>query len=148
MKIDDEVENRVRTTLHHVVKQQLGDFTDSVASYPDDRSRRQALELLVAVTHFVVLDAYGGLPTDDEVRDLAETVTDAESWLPVSVDEVEGYLRAVLVGRPLAEVLSPTTAVVLAFAVTGSLLSSRCQPDGEWWFNYLDKVEAAIEAAG
>ena len=35
------------------------------------------------------------------------------------------------------------SAVVLAFVVAASLLSSRPKNEGEWWFNYLDKVEAA-----
>ncbi|MEU8261373.1 hypothetical protein AB0C02_12225 [Micromonospora sp. NPDC048999] len=148
MKIDDQVEQRVRGALHWIVKEQEDKFTAALQAFPDDASRRAALELLVAIARYVIVEAYSGRPSVDEVQDLAGVIADAESWLPLSRPEVEQYLQAVLTGSPLIEHLEPEAAVVLAFAVAGSLLASRSQPSGEWWFNYLDKVEAAIEAAG
>ena len=57
-------------------------------------------------------------------------------------------LSAVTTGKPprLANTAGSVSAV---FVVAANLLATASQPDeGEWWFNYLDKVEAAIEAAG
>ncbi|MEU3456101.1 hypothetical protein ABZ671_21265 [Micromonospora sp. NPDC006766] len=148
MKIDDQVEQPVRDALHWIVKEQEDEFNAALQAFPDDASRQAALELLVTIARYVIIEAYSGPPSVDEVRELAGVIVEAESWLPLSHSEVERYLQAVLAGTPLIEHLEPETAVVLAFAVAGCLLASRPQPSGEWWFNYLDKVEAAIEAAG
>ncbi|MDT0531784.1 hypothetical protein RM555_22595 [Micromonospora sp. DSM 115977] len=148
MRIDDGVEQRLRAVLHHVVKQQSEEFDIALRAFPDDRSRRDALELLVAITYYALIDAYGRRPSPEEVHEVAASVAESERWVPLSHSEVERYLNQVLGGQPLTDVLEPEAAVLLAFVVTGSLLSSRPQGEGEWWFNYLDKVEAAIEAAG
>ncbi|MEV4121036.1 hypothetical protein [Micromonospora sp. NPDC049645] len=148
MNIDDRTEQRVRDTLHWVVKRDLNRFDAALKSFPDEDAQKAALALVVAVSGFVLIDLHGARPTPQQVDVLAEEIGRMEAWAPVSADEVATFMNAVLAGRSLTERLTPDDVVVLAFVVAGSLLAARPLPEGQWWFNYLDKVEAAIEAAG
>nr|WTA66060.1 hypothetical protein OHB51_26755 [Micromonospora sp. NBC_00855] len=148
MKIDERVEQLVRDTLHWAVKRQPVEFDEALKAFSDGSTRQSALELLAAVVAFVSADICQGKPTPEQIRQLADEVAEAEAWSSATSPEVEAFLTAVVTGRPLSGVLPAGSAVVLAFVVAASLLSSRPKNEGEWWFNYLDKVEAAIEAAG
>ncbi|WP_422735993.1 hypothetical protein ACN263_20530 [Micromonospora sp. WMMD729] len=148
MRIDDRTEQLVRDTLHWVVKRDADGFDAALKSFPDQATREAALTLVVAVCGFVLMDLHGARPTPQQVAVLAEEIGRMESWASVSADEVAAFMNAVVGGRSLTEDLAPEDVVVLGFVVAGSLLSARPLPEGEWWFNYLDRVEAAIEAAG
>ncbi|SCF01529.1 hypothetical protein [Micromonospora chokoriensis] len=148
MKIDERVEQLVRDALHWAVKRQPGEFDEALKTFSDEPTRRSAMELLFAISAFVSADICAGRPSPQQVQQLAAEVAEVEAWSSVTSGEVEAFLDAVLTGRPLSGVLPAGSAVVLAFVVAASLLSLRPKDEGEWWFNYLDKVEAAIEAAG
>jgi hypothetical protein len=148
MKIDSRVEQLVRDTLHWAVKQRPEELDAALAAFPDQATRLAALELLVAIDGFVLLDLFNGVkPNDAQLRAVAEKLAELEAWSTLSADEIDTYLTAVLTGTPLATVLPARIAVALAFIVTASLLSSRPKQGDEWWFDYLDRVEAVIEAA-
>ncbi|MET8199317.1 hypothetical protein [Micromonospora taraxaci] len=148
MKIDDGTEQRVRDTLHWVVRRDLGKFDAALRSFPDQAAQEAALTLLVAVSGFVLIDLHGAKPTPQQIDVLAEEIGRMEGWASITAGEAALFMNAVVEGSPLTKRLTPESVVVLAFVVAGSLLSARPMPEGEWWFNYLDKVEAAIEAAG
>ncbi|WFE52720.1 hypothetical protein [Micromonospora sp. WMMD1155] len=148
MKIDERVEQLVRDALHWAVKRQPGKFDEALKTFSDEPTRRSAMELLISISAFVSADICAGKPSLPQIRELAAEVAEAEAWTSVTAGEVEAFLSAVLTGRPLSGVLPAGSAVVLAFVVAASLLSLRPKDEGEWWFDYLDKVEAAIEAAG
>ncbi|WBB79300.1 hypothetical protein O7606_24535 [Micromonospora sp. WMMD882] len=147
MRIDDRVEQRVRETLHLVVKRRKGEFEKALRDFPDEQTRTASLELLVAVSLFVLLEAFEGRPANSDLDDLAEELAHMEDSLPFTEDEYRAFLLAILDGVPLESALPPNVSVILAFVVAGSLLSSRQKPEGEWWFDYLDKIEEAIEQA-
>lgn len=148
LKIDERVEQLVRDALHWAVKRQPVEFDEALKAFSDAYLRQSALELLAAITAFVSADICQGRPSTEQIKQLAEEVADAEGWSSATSPEVEAFLDAVVTGRPLSGVLPADSAVVLAFVVAASLLSFRPKSEGEWWFNYLDRVEAAIEAAG
>jgi hypothetical protein len=146
MRIDDDIESLVREALDAAVKRDANRFDAAMKAFTTDPIRRAALELAVAITAFVLLDLYGGAPTDDQIRPLADKIAELETWSSLTSDEVRRFLTAVLSGQKLDSVV-PATAVILTFVVPASLLASKPLDDGDWWFNYLDRVEAAIEAA-
>ncbi|WP_406078894.1 hypothetical protein [Micromonospora sp. NBC_00858] len=148
MKIDERVEQLVRDALHWAVKRQPVEFDEALKAFSDESTRQSAMELLVAISTFVSADICGGRPSPGQVQELATEVAEAETWSSATSPEIETFLSTILAGRPLSGVLPASSAVVLAFVVAASLLSARPKSEGEWWFNYLDKVEAAIEAAG
>ncbi|MFC8299720.1 hypothetical protein [Micromonospora orduensis] len=147
MKIDERVEHLVRDTLHWAVKRQPVEFDEALKAFSDITTQRSAMELLVAISAFVAVDICGGKPSPGQIQELATEVAEAENWSSATHQEVEAFLHTILTGRSLSGVLPAGSAVILAFVVAASLLSSRPKSEGEWWFNYLDKVEAAIEAA-
>jgi hypothetical protein len=141
------VEPLVRRVLGTVVKRNEGEFDAALLALPDDETRAKSLELAVTICAFVLLDTYEGRPSPAEIRLAAGTVAEMEQWAMLIAEEVSTFLNAVLDRRPLAGTLDPQTAVMLTFIVTGSLLAASPKiGEGEWWFNYLDRVEAAIEA--
>ncbi|MGC4875217.1 hypothetical protein ACLQ26_02965 [Micromonospora sp. DT43] len=148
MRIDERVEQLVRDTLHWAVKRQPVEFDEALRAFSDVPTQRSAMELLVAISAFASADICGGEPSPAQIQELSAEVAEAETWSSASAPEVETFLKTILAARPLSGVLPAGSAVVLAFVVAASLLSMRPKGEGEWWFNYLDKVEAAIEAAG
>ncbi|MEH1012762.1 hypothetical protein V6U90_06535 [Micromonospora sp. CPCC 206060] len=147
MIIDDEVEQRVRDALHWVVKRNPNELDRTFATFPEDTARLAALELLIAVITYTVVDAFGYRPSSDEIKVLADEVADLEEWSSVQSSEVAAFIEAVFAGQPLADRLPGDSIFILAFIIAGNLLASHPNKQGEWWFNYLDRVEAAIEAA-
>jgi hypothetical protein len=47
-------------------------------------------------------------------------------------------------GATVDTVMPIERAVLVTFVLATNLLMS-CHRDGEWWFDYLDRVEAALE---
>ncbi|BCJ60347.1 hypothetical protein [Micromonospora endophytica] len=146
MKIDEAVEQRVRDTLHWVVKQNADKFDKALRGFPDEKSRLHALELLARVNAHAATDVFGHRPSPDEIRALADKIARSEAWSVAPPTEIATFLDAVLEGRPLAEALPADSVVFLSFIVAGNLLSSQPMPEGKWWFDYLDRIEATIEA--
>ncbi|MEU4564750.1 hypothetical protein AB0F72_40745 [Actinoplanes sp. NPDC023936] len=148
MIVDDRVEPLVREIFGAVVKRDEDKLDAVLNSFPDDDSRLKGLHLALAVCGFVVHDAYDGKPTPDEIRLLADEISSMEQWSALSGAQVTEFLDAVLHGKSLTPLFDPVSATMLTYVVTGSLLASSTKiRKGEWWFNYLDRVEAAIEAA-
>jgi hypothetical protein len=148
VKIDDRIESTVRDLFNAVVKSKENDFEVTLTELPDSTSREKALELAVAVCVFVVIDTYGRRPTQGEIHEIAQDVVEAGSWVSFTQQEIAAFLTGVLDGKPLTQALGAENAFFLAFIITGILLvASPKVVEGEFWFNYLDRVEAAIEAA-
>ncbi|SCL18739.1 hypothetical protein GA0074692_0464 [Micromonospora pallida] len=147
MKIDDRVEQLVRDTLHWAVKRKPDEFGDALRAFPNEATRRSALELLVAICGYTAVDVFGQRPSEDQIRALAADIAEDEGWASVTTAEVAAYIDAVLGGSRKLDALPSERLVPVSFVVAANLLSSKPKAPGEWWFNYLDKVEAAIEAA-
>jgi hypothetical protein len=146
MKIDDRIEPLVREGLQAAVKQDDDRFDRAIKAFPDASSRHAAVELLILICQYVTFDLHGGQrPTDEQIRILAEQVAQAEAWVGLTADEVATFLRLIM-GEPASEI-EPHTGVVMVFVVTASLLAGKPRPEGKYWFNYLDLVEAALEAS-
>jgi hypothetical protein len=147
MKVNDQVEPLVRATLDAAVQRDGGGFEAALRGFPDDGAARKGIELALAITGTVLADLYDGEPSADQLDRLAAEVAEQEAWMEPRAGEVKAFLAAVVQGKPLADVLPAESVVILAYLVAANLLTSASNPDdGEWWFNYLDKVEAAIEA--
>lgn len=147
MRIDERVEALVRATLDAAVNRDVGRFESALAGFIDEETARAGLELALAVSAFVISEVEGGRPAPERLAELAEEISHQEAWLGLTERDVAAYLTALTAGTPLADALPAEGIVVIPYAVAANLLAASSQPDqGEWWFNYLDKVEAAIEA--
>jgi hypothetical protein len=64
----------------------------------------------------------------------------------LTTDDVESLLGGMLNGEPTRAPLLADTIMVPAILVATNLVTTTSQPSkGEWWFNYLDKIETAVE---
>jgi hypothetical protein len=146
--IDGQVEPLVRSALDAVVKRDDNRLDAALQAFPDTEAMSAGIELAIAICSFVLFDTYDGRPSTEDIREAAAAVAEMEKWTTITPTEVSAFLTTMLDGKPMETALDPETAVMLTFIVTASLLSSGQKlRDGEWWFNYLDRVEAAIEAA-
>lgn len=148
MVIDDQVEPLVRRILDAVVKCDEDEFDAALSALSSEDVLPKALELAGAICLYALFDAYEGRPTAEEINLVAETVAEMETWVPLTAGEVNTLLVTLMDNNQLADRFEAQTAVVYTFIVTGSILAASPKiKKGEWWFNYLDRVEAAIEAA-
>lgn len=145
MKIYEQVEPLVREALTAVVKNDAERLERAFLAFPNDDAMTNGARLATAVSLYVLSDVYGRRPTEEELRSVAEKLVQMEDWTDVTSDEVVAFLTAAYDRRRADEVLPVDRIVPLAYVVAGNLLSSCCK-DGEFWFNYLDRVESAIEA--
>jgi hypothetical protein len=144
MRIEAHVEPLVRATLDAAVKRDFGKLRTALAAFGDDRTAQQAIELVLAVCSFVLIDIHRGTPNSGQVSGLAEDIADMERWAEPTADEIYTFMTKLLSSEPLAESMPAENIVILGFVVTGSLLSSFRKDDEDWW-DYLDRVEEAIE---
>ncbi|SCL18749.1 hypothetical protein GA0074692_0466 [Micromonospora pallida] len=149
MKIDEQVEVQVRSVLDAVVHRNAPRLEETVREMSGRGILQQGTELAVAISGFVLFEIHDGLPSRDQINELAGDIAEQEAWMSPSVEDVRAYLTALAEKTPLSETLPHEAIVVLPYLVAANLLATASKPeDGEWWFKYLDKVEAAIEAAG
>jgi hypothetical protein len=145
VKIDDRIEAMVREGLQSAVRRDAERLDRAMRAFPDEAARVAGAQLLMAISAYTLVDLYGGQrPTDEQVEALAAKVAQTEDWSHLLAGDIAGFMRLVL-GDQSAQ-LDPVAAGILAFVVTGSVLIGRPMPEGKHWFNYLDQVEAALEA--
>jgi hypothetical protein len=146
VKIDQRAEVMARAAIHAAVKQDFAKLDETLRGFSDDESTRKAVELTLAVILFVLEDSYSRKPDDDQVRAVAAAIAESEAWVQAAAEEISTFLLRLTNGEPFAGVVPTEDVFILGFAVAGYLLSSK-RRDGEKWWDYLDRAEAALEAA-
>lgn len=147
MKIDSRVEPLVRNTIYTAVIGSFSELEKALQSFSDDETAQKAIELGVSLIYVLMIDIYEGMPSDEEIQALAAEVARAEDWAQPTEEGVTVFLRRLMKGEPFAGVVPVEDIVILTFVVAAHLLSS-CRRDDEEWWDYLDRVEAALEASG
>lgn len=145
MKISDRVEPLVREALAAAVKRDWERFLRALEAFPDEQTGADALRLATAISAYVLQDQYGRRPTDEEIGRIAAKMDEKEQWSGLAEPEFRTGLRLVL-GDQIREAdrLEQQAGIALPFVAAAYLLASSAQPP-EWWFDYLDRVEAALE---
>ncbi|MET8040354.1 hypothetical protein ABZU25_05745 [Micromonospora sp. NPDC005215] len=146
MKISSRVEPLTRSAIHAAVQQDRSKLEMALQALPDDQATREAVELALAVTQLVLREIHQGKPSDEETRAVAAEIARAEAWGRATEEQISAFLLRLVNGEPFAGAVPTENVVVLAFVSAASLLSS-CRRDDEEWWNYLDRVEAALEKA-
>jgi hypothetical protein len=148
VKIDDNVEPLVRSALDAAVHRDTERFQAALGAFTTEESSTKAIELVLSVSAFVLFDVYDGKPSSSQATDLAARISEQEQWLEIQTAEVSQLLDILTTGDTSRLTLLADRAAVVAFASAANLLASASRPkEGEWWFNYLDKVEAAVESS-
>jgi len=146
MKISKRVEPLIRNAIYAAVKRDFAMLDDALKSFPDDQAVKEAVEITLAVILYVLWDQYGSKPTDAETEAVAIEIARAEAWAQPTEAEVVTFLQRLVNGEPLAGTVPTENIYILTFVSAANLLAS-CHRDDEKWWDYLDRAEAAIEAA-
>jgi hypothetical protein len=145
MKISSVVEPLVREALTAVVKGDPERLQRAFLAFPNDEVMTDGARIASAISLYVLFDSYGRRATSEEIRAVAEKVVELEDWTDITSEEVEAFLDAAYKGDKAVQVLPTGRIAPLAYVIAGNLLSS-CHKEGEGWWDYLDRAEAAIEA--
>lgn len=144
MKIDMKVEPVVREILTGIVKQEPERFAQAMQAVNDNESAATVLQLGVAIGTYVLYDQHDGArPTPEEIDEIADATLATYEWSTLTKEQAVETITAMVDQRQAN--LSPTHVLVAApFFVAAYGLAAGADDD-EWWFSYLDRVEAALE---
>lgn len=145
MKISSRVEPLVRSALDAAVQRDFLQLDAALKAFPDDQTTKQGIELVLAITLYIMHDMYRGKPSEAETRAVAAEIARAESWVEPTEAEITEFLLRLVSGEPFAPSVPSENVFILGFVSAANLLSS-CRRDDEEWWNHLDRAEAAIEA--
>jgi hypothetical protein len=143
VKIDERIEPLVREALAAAVKSDAERFLHALEAFPDDAAVTHGVHLAMASASYVLLDMHNGRPTDAELREIAAEIQAEESWAEVAAHDLFILLSAALDGRSDNQL--PIEKVVALPFVAAAYLLAAGHNKGEWWFDYFDRVEAALE---
>jgi len=145
--IDLRVEPLVREALAAVIGQDHERLQRALFAFQGDDAMTHGVRLATAAALFVLHDLHeGDRPTGDELAEIAGDIASAEEWIDVTAAEIAEYLQATCAGGSPDRVLPMERVILLAFVTAANLLASYRSDDEHWW-DFLDRAEAAIEAA-
>ncbi|MFB9239124.1 hypothetical protein ACFFWC_26945 [Plantactinospora siamensis] len=144
--MDPEIEPLVRDAIHAAVIRDFDVLDERLQALPAGEPTARAVELTTALVYLIMIDIHNGKPTEEEIRGVAAEIARGEAWAAPTAEEVTSYLVRLLNGQPFGTEVPSENVVILAFVCAANLLSSCHRDDEEWW-DYLDRAEAALEAA-
>ena len=145
--IDPKVEEPARQMLGHAIRGEVAELAAAIRAGGGER-RRQVLGLFLVTAAYVAVDVSGRWPTDADLRKIARAVAEHETTTPVSEADVYEYLSGAALGfrLPAGALGDDTAAAVGPALITGGMLFVFRPRGGKWW-DYLDQIERAYEAA-
>lgn len=150
-RINTKVEQALRDAMGHVAHAEADQIEPTLAALDDD-GRAEALGLCVAIACYVAIDVCERWPNDADVRQLAEDIattgTTAEQ-LHLNSKEIYAYLSRTAFGlEPVEDVISDEATATRMMVIVAQRAVLIYRPDKEkGWWEYLDVIEAAIDAA-
>lgn len=147
MFIDPKIEEPTRKMIGHVIREEFEDLEKEVLRVGND-TFKQALVLCVYAAGYIAVDCVGRWPTDADLRGIARHTTASAEGFELSEEDVFAFLsRVALGGEPIATVFpNLEVGVMLPLQVTGTLLLAFL-PRGKDWWEYLDVIWNALNAA-
>ena len=148
MEIDSQIEPLVREALDAAVKEDEDRLGAALSAFPDEYAGRKGLELTVAISYVALMDMYDGSPSDEELTQAATVLAELAQWAGVTAEDAHAYLATLRNAGSFRETFDSDTAVFLIFVITATMLAASPKvKEDEWWFNYLDRIEATIAAS-
>jgi len=149
-RLSPDIEKPFRDALGHALRNELEEMREGLLRLTDEQIA-SCLNLCAFVAGYVAIDVCGKQwPIEDNLRRLAEETTTSNNARAFGLKAEDSYAyvkRVALRGEPLNTVLSPIEdAATLSFVITGHLLVAFSTDDRHWW-EYLNRIEEAMEAA-
>jgi hypothetical protein len=149
-RISADVEKSFRDALGHALRNEHEQMREGLLRLNDEQIV-SCLGLCAFVSGYVAINACGRQwPDEDNLRRIAEATTTSDNARAFGLKAADSYAyvkRVALRGEHLVTVFpSAKDAATLSFVITGHLLVSFRSADEHWW-EYLNKIEEALEAA-
>ena len=149
------IEKPFRHALGHAIRNEFDDFRDILGDLPDEELMG-CMGLCVFTAGYVAIDVCGReWPNEENLRKIANATTKSSfaRSFGLSAEDSYAYIKRVaLQFEPLDQVFPDARfdaeeqrdSVVLAFKITGHLLTAYCPEELEWP-QFLNKIEEAYE---
>ena len=149
-RLSPDIEKPFRDALEHAIRNEIDEMREGLLRRTDEQIA-SCLNLCAIVAGYVAIDVCGRQwPDEDNLRRLGEATTKSDNARAFGLKAEDSYAyvkRVALRGEALNAVLSPIEdAATLSFVITGRLLVAFRPADQHWW-EYLNKIEEAYEAA-
>ncbi|MGH3246807.1 MAG: hypothetical protein ACRDOI_11430 [Trebonia sp.] len=149
-RIGADIEKPFRDALEHALRNEHEEMFEVLLRLNDEQIA-SCLDLCATVSGYIAIDVCGRQwPDEDNLRRIGEATTESSNARAFGLKAEDSYAyvkRVALRGEPLNTVLSPLAdAATLSFVITGHLLVAFRPADQHWW-EYLNKIETAYEAA-
>jgi hypothetical protein len=149
-RISPDIEKPFRDALGHAVRNEIEELHDGLLRLTDEQIA-SCLSLCAFVSGYIAIDVCGRQwPDEDNLRRLGEATTESSNARASGLRAEDSYAyvkRVALRGQLLNEVFPPPDyGSTLSFEVTGRLLVAFGPADQHWW-EYLNRIEEALEAA-
>jgi hypothetical protein len=148
MQVNMAVEPLVREAFGAAVGQDIDRSIAATKKMVDqgDAGVQDSINLAGAVATYALFDLHGGQrPDDEQLRDLAKSFVEMESWAGFDEKTALTFLTA-LADRTPAAGLTPETVGRIVFVMGAWLLAAFGSEDRKW-YDYLDQILSAIETA-
>lgn len=150
-QINAKAEKALREAIHSVTHIETDQIPPSLAAL-GDRERAEAVGLAIIATAYVIVDVAGSQwPVKSSVERFSKTVATKSTLaqrLRLDPDEIYAYMSKTVLGpEQLEDVIPDEPAFTrLPVVVLGEALAAYA-PKGMGMWDYLDRIEAALETA-
>jgi hypothetical protein len=147
MRVDERIEPRLREAYSAVIAKDA-DRVSAALRGMSNEDTATFLGLGLYVCGFIVNDIYKESVTDANVRELAEKIIAKQSdWMDIGEPEVvAAFLKAAATGDTRVASLGGEDLTGLTIICGGHLLGYY-RLEGQRWYEYLDEIWSAVEAA-
>jgi hypothetical protein len=147
MQIDPSIEKPTRTLLGHAIRGELQALAPQIHAM-GDAAYRESLAFCLAAAAYIAIDVSGRWPTEADIREIATRTAQATTKFELGDSDIYDYLsRAAFGNERIDDVFSSLPAAgALPLLITARLLVSFRPQETDWW-EYLDQIEMAFEAA-
>ena len=146
MGIDPKIEQPTRKLLGHAIRRELDDLA-AQAQAEGTETLMGAIPLCLLASAYIAIDVSGRWPTDADLRKIAANASKSATGLDISEQEIYEYLSRVALGQEkLDDVFAVEALATIPLYATANLLLTFA-PRGKHWWEYLDQIWDAAEAA-
>ena len=146
MGIDPKIEQPTRKMLGHAIRHELDDLAALVQA-EGSGALISSIPLCLLASAYIAIDVSDRWPTDADLREIAKNAAESVTRLDITQQEIYEYLSRVALGpEKLDDVFSVEGLATIPLFATANLLLTFCPREKEWW-QYLDQIWAAAEAA-
>jgi hypothetical protein len=147
MQIDDAIEDHVRTAFGAAIDHNASGLKAALSQVNAD-DLKIATSYAIYACGYIVLDVFSAQPSDEGIAEMAEyIVEDNKKWVDLGDPAaVAKFLRAAATGDVNFPGVAEEGVVGHSFVIGGYLLS-RFRHEGQRWFQYLDAIWNAAQAA-